>query len=72
MPDQVRHDEKDYVHACSAEEGRALLAATDNPVGVLFDPEALVARWRGGEAEEELLVQPAGEPSSVPAAHGMT
>jgi hypothetical protein len=59
------------VDACSAEEGRALLAATDNPVGVMFDPEALVARWRDGEAEEALLVQPAGEPSPIPAAHGM-
>jgi catechol 2,3-dioxygenase-like lactoylglutathione lyase family enzyme len=60
------------VDACSAEEGKAFLAATDNPVGVLFDPEALVARWRGGEPEETLLVQPAGDPSPIPAAHGMT
>jgi catechol 2,3-dioxygenase-like lactoylglutathione lyase family enzyme len=60
------------VDACSAEEGRALLAATDNPVGVMFDPEALVARWRGGEAEAALLAQPAGEPSPILAAHGMT
>jgi hypothetical protein len=49
-----------------------MLRATDNPVGVLFDPDALVARLRGGEAEAELLVQPAGEPSPIPAAHGMT
>jgi hypothetical protein len=63
-----------------------MLAATDKPVGVLFDPKpvlsdvgpqatarstALVARWRGGEAEEELLAQPAGEPSPIPAAHGV-
>ncbi|HEX8572154.1 MAG TPA: VOC family protein [Allosphingosinicella sp.] len=60
------------VDACSAEEGKAMMAATDNPVGVLFDPEALVARWRGGEAKEALLVQPLGEPSPIPAAHGMT
>lgn len=59
------------VDACSAEEGRAMLRATDNPVGVMFDPEDLVARWRGGEAEEALLAQPAGEPSPIPAAHGM-
>jgi hypothetical protein len=38
----------------------------------MFDPEALVARWRGGEAEKALLVQPAGAPSPIPAAHGMT
>jgi catechol 2,3-dioxygenase-like lactoylglutathione lyase family enzyme len=60
------------VDACSAEEGVALLRATDNPVGVAFDPDLLVARWRDGEAEEQLLVQPAGGPAPVPAAHGMT
>jgi len=60
------------VDACGAEEVRAMLRARDNPVGVMFDPEALVARLRGGEAEEELLVQPAGEPSPIPAAHRMT
>jgi hypothetical protein len=38
----------------------------------MFNPEALVARLRGGEAEEALLVQPTGEPSPIPAAHGMT
>jgi hypothetical protein len=37
----------------------------------MFDPEALVARWRGGAGEAELLVQPAGKPSPIPAAHGM-
>jgi catechol 2,3-dioxygenase-like lactoylglutathione lyase family enzyme len=60
------------VDACGAEEGRAMLKATDNPVGVLFDPDALVARLRGGESEGALLVQPAGEPSPIPAAHGIT
>lgn len=40
-------------------------------MGVLFDPEALVARLRGGEAEEALPAQPVGEPSPIPAAHGM-
>ena len=49
-----------------------MLRATDNPAGVLFDPEALVARCRGREAEEDLLAQPAGEPSPIPAAHGIT
>jgi len=64
-----------------------MLMATDNPVAVLFDPwpvlsevgpqatarsTALVARLKGGEPEESLLAQPAGEPSPVPAAHGMT
>src|SRR3954467_8953249 len=60
------------VDCCTAEQGKALLAATDNPVGVMFDPEALVARLQSGEAEASLLIQPAGEPSPIPAAHGMT
>ena len=59
------------VDACSAAEGKALLAATDNPVGVMYDPEALVARLKRGEPEESLLVQPVGEPSPIPAAHGL-
>ena len=46
--------------------------ATGNPVGVMFDPETLVVRWRGGEGEEALPAQPAGEPSPIPAGHGMT
>jgi hypothetical protein len=41
-------------------------------MGVLFDPDVLVARLRGGEAEEALLAQPAGGPSPIPVAHGMT
>lgn len=59
------------VDACSAEEGMAMLRATDNPVGVLFDPDLLLARLAGGEAEETLLVQPAGGPAPIPAAHGI-
>lgn len=51
---------------------RRLLATTDNPVGVLFDPDALVARLRDGEPEAALLVQPPGEPSPIPVAHGIT
>jgi hypothetical protein len=34
MPDLIRHRGR----RLRAEEGRAMLAATDNPVGVLFDP----------------------------------
>ena len=60
------------VDCCTAQEGKALLAATDNPVGVLFDPDALVARLRDGEPEAALLIQPVGEPSPIPAAHGIT
>ena len=43
-----------------------------NPVGVDYDPEALLARWEGGESEAGLLSMPAGAMSAIPAAHGMT
>jgi hypothetical protein len=43
-----------------------------NPVGVMYDPDALLARFEAGEDEESLLAQPAGAPSPIPAAHGMT
>ena len=63
------------VDCCSAEEANALMASDTfaaNPVGVTFDPDMLVARLRDGEEAEALLVQPAGPPSPIPAAHGMT
>ena len=59
----------------TAEEAKALMETTAyaaNPVGVMFDPEALLARFESGEADDDLLVQPSGSPSPIPAAHGMT
>ena len=56
-------------------EAKALMATSTfaaNPVGVLFDPDALLARFESGEDEAALLVQPVGSPSPIPAAHGMT
>ena len=35
-------------------------------------PDALLARFEAGEAEETLLAMPAGPPSPIPAAHGMS
>ena len=43
-----------------------------NPVGVLFDPEELLARYRGGEPSEALLTPPAGGPSPIPPEHGLS
>jgi len=43
-----------------------------NPVGVTYDPEALLARLQAGETEEALLARPKGPPSPIPAAHGMS
>jgi len=42
-----------------------------NPVGVMYDPEELLARLAGGEDEASLLAMPVGSPSPIPAAHGM-
>lgn len=42
-----------------------------NPVGISFDPEALLAAYRAGAPESELLARPQGEPAPIPAAHGL-
>ena len=59
----------------TVEEATALMRApayAENPVGVLYDPDALLARFEAGETEQALLVQPVGPPSPIPAAHGIT
>jgi catechol-2,3-dioxygenase len=43
-----------------------------NPIGVMYDPDALLARFEAGEEDETLLAMPIGPPSPIPAAHGMT
>ncbi len=56
-------------------EAKALMASpayAANPVGVDFDPDALLARFESGEDEAHLLMQPPGAQSPIPAAHGMT
>jgi hypothetical protein len=47
-------------------------AFADNPVGVMYDLDALLARFEAGEPEETLLAMPAGSPSPIPAAHSMS
>lgn len=49
-------------------EGEAFHA---NPVGVNYDPDALLARWKAGAGEAELLAMPVGEPAPIPVEHGM-
>lgn len=44
----------------------------DNPVGVMYDPDALLARFEAGESEAALIAMPPGGPSPIPAAHGMS
>lgn len=58
----------------TAQEATALMktdAFAANPVGVLYDPNDLLARLEAGEDEEALLAQPPGPPSPIPAAHGL-
>ena len=50
-------------------EGEAFHA---NPIGVGYDPEALVTRWKQGASEADLLKMPAGAMAPIPAEHGMT
>ena len=39
-------------------------AVRHNPLGVLYDPEALLARWKAGATEQELRAPIAGPPPS--------
>jgi catechol 2,3-dioxygenase-like lactoylglutathione lyase family enzyme len=59
----------------TVQEATALMrtpAYAANPVGVMYDPDALLARFEAGEQDATLMAQPAGSPSPIPAAHGMT
>ena len=58
----------------TVEEATALMrtpAFADNPIGVMYDPDALLARFEAGEKEATLLAMPEGAPSPIPAAHGL-
>jgi catechol-2,3-dioxygenase len=46
-------------------------AFASNPVGVEVDAEALLARYRAGASEADLVARPEGEPSPIPDAHGI-
>ena len=59
----------------TVQEATALMrtpAFAANPVGVMYDPDELLARFEAGEDEDTLLAQPPGPPSPIPVAHGMT
>lgn len=43
-----------------------------NPIGVEYDPDALLARYRAGADHDALIAIPDGPPSGIPHAHGMT
>jgi hypothetical protein len=42
----------------------------ENPIGVLFDPEALLKAFEAGVPEEELLARPRGQAAASLAARG--
>ena len=71
-PDGNRHEFQ--VESCSVEEANAFMHGdmfAANPIGVMFDPDELLARYRAGASEEELLQPPPGEPSPLPLEHGL-
>jgi catechol-2,3-dioxygenase len=46
-------------------------AFTANPIGIAYDPDALLARYEAGASEAELMAIPDGPPSGIPVEHGM-
>jgi len=63
------------VDCCAnADEAQAFMhsdAFAANPVGVDYEADALLARYRNGASEASLLTMPAGAPSQIPPEHGM-
>ena len=62
------------VDACSVAEANAYMrtpAFAANPAGVEIDPEILLAQYRSGVPEQQLLSIPVGPASPIPEAHGM-
>ena len=43
-----------------------------NPAGVEIDPESLLAQYRSGVPEQQLLTMPEGPMSPIPREHGMS
>jgi len=43
-----------------------------NPAGVEIDPESLLAQYRSGVPEQQLLAMPEGPASPIPREHGMS
>ncbi len=63
------------VDACSVDEANAYMrteAFAANPAGVEIDPEELLAQYRSGVPEQQLLAMPHGPNAPIPEAHGMS
>jgi catechol 2,3-dioxygenase-like lactoylglutathione lyase family enzyme len=59
-------------HADAAHAFMQSDAFAANPIGVDFDPDALLTQYRNGVPVETLLVQPEGAASSIPPEHGIS
>ena len=71
-PDGNRHEFQ--VESCNAEQATEFMRGevfAANPIGVGYDPDELLARYRAGASEAELLQRPEGEPSPLPIEHGL-
>jgi catechol 2,3-dioxygenase-like lactoylglutathione lyase family enzyme len=63
------------VECCTTEEANAFMltdAFAANPIGVVIDPEALLARYREGVPAGALLAFPEGPVSPIPPEHGLS
>ena len=59
----------------TVEEANAYMhsdAFAANPAGVEIDPESLLAQYRSGVPEQQLLAMPEGPASPIPREHGMS
>ena len=61
------------VEALSVADANSFMAGplfAANPIGLIWDPDVLLAHAEAGATEAELLGQPDGAKSPIPAAHG--
>ena len=72
-PDGNRHEFQ--VESCDAQAATEFMRGEQfaaNPIGVEYDPDELLARYRAGASEAELLMRPEGELSPPPIEHGIS
>ena len=60
----------DHGTATEATDFMASATFAANPVGVVYDPDALLALYEAGASEAQLMKFPQGQPSPIPTEHG--
>lgn len=63
------------VDCCTPAQASAFMASeafAANPAGIVFDPDRLLAQYRNGAGDEDLLRFPDGVPTPLPEAHGLS